>query len=379
MGQINIAEQYREYTDKYFSRTRQILEAEGINPLVRYQGFARKGNTARGVDEAVDFARNVAGNKARAYALKDGELYEPCEPLIKLEGRVQNLVELETGYLGMISGGLTGKIYMGDVREKARAIVKAAQGKTVLYFGARHFHYSLDEEIAGICKEAGFAGTSTDAGARAWGAKGRGTIPHALTVTYAAWMHENNIDGNATVEAAKGFDKNIDKAVPRVVLIDTFNREIDDTIATAKALKDRLHGVRIDTCGENYAQGAREIEAELPNLDVPEKYLKGKGVSIAAVWALRKAMLNEGLGNLEFVVSSGFNAEKTAAFVSADRIFQDEYKIPLFTAIGTGSIANPIMATADIVAYFSEKQGKWVEMHKVGRPEIKTSRLKEVK
>ena len=90
-------------------------------------------------------------------------------------------------------------------------------------------------------------------------------------------------------------------------------------------------------------------------------------------------MLNEGLGNLEFVVSSGFNAEKTAAFVSADRIFQDEYKIPLFTAIGTGSIANPIMATADIVAYFSEKQGKWVEMHKVGRPEIKTSRLKEVK
>ena len=379
MGQINIAEQYREYTDKYFSRTRQILEAESINPLVRYQGFARKGNTARGVDEAIRFIKDAAGNKPRAYALKDGELYEPCEPLIKLEGRVQDFVELETEYLGMISGGLTGKIDMNEVKQKARAIVKAAQGRDVLYFGARHFHWTLDEQIARICKEEGFKGASTDAGARAWNVKGGGTTPHALFVSYAAYMHENNIEGNPTVEAAKGFDKYIEKAVPRIILIDTFNREIDDTIATAKALKDRLHGVRIDTCGENYAQGAREIEAELPNLDVSEKYLKGKGVSIAAVWALRKAMLNEGLGNLEFVVSSGFNAEKTAAFVSADRIFQDEYKIPLFTAIGTGSIANPIMATADIVAYFSEKQGKWVEMHKVGRPEIKTSRLKEVK
>ena len=377
-NKINIAEQYREFTDKYFIRTRQILEAEGINPLARYQCFARKGDTARGVDEAVDFIRNAAGDKARIYALKDGELYEPCEPLMKIEGRVQDLVELETGYLGMISGRLTGKIDLNEVREKARAIVKAAQGKDVLYFGARHFHWTLDEKIAGICNEEGFVGASTDAGAGAWGAEGMGTIPHALIVSYAAYMHENNIDGNATVEAAKGFDKHIDKNVPRIVLIDTFNREIDDTIA-AKALGKNLHGVRIDTCGENYAQGVREIEAELPELDVSEKYLKGKGVSIAAVWALRKAMVNERIENLELVVSSGFNAEKTAAFVKADRIFQNKYGLPLFTAIGTGSIANPIMATADIVAYFNEKQNKWIEMHKVGRPEIETGRLKEAR
>ena len=114
MGQINIAKQYREYTDKYFIRTRQILEAEGVNPLVRYQCFARKGNTARGIDEAVAFIKDAAGYKARVFALKDGELYEPCEPLMKLEGRVQDLVELETGYLGIVSGRLTGKIDRKD-------------------------------------------------------------------------------------------------------------------------------------------------------------------------------------------------------------------------------------------------------------------------
>ncbi len=382
-----LAEEYLDYADKYFTRTRIILENEGINPRVRYQAFARKGGEVRGLDESVNFIREVTRAKAkdevRIYALRNGDNYAPCEPLMKLEGRVQDLVELETLYLGLTSSGLTGNINIEEVRKKARAIVNAAQGKPVHYFGARHFHPLLDREIAGICKEEGFTGCSTDKGAEAWNAGGMGTEPHALIVTYASYMDENRIKGNPTVEATKGFDKHIGQEVPRIVLPDTFNREITDSIETARAVPS-LRGLRIDTCGENYAQGADRMPEEGPAFEDGENwnfkgYWNPKGVSISAVWNLREALIRNGLANLEITVSSGFNEEKTAVFLEADAFFRQRYGLELFHSIGTGSIARPVMATADIVAYFNEKQGKWVEMHKVGRPEIKTNRLREVK
>lgn len=380
MAQTNIAQDYRQYTDKYFLRTRQILDTEQINPRVRYQVFARKPGTVRGLDEAVRFVKDVAGDNAKVYALKDGMDFAECEPLMKIEGRVQEIVELETVYLGMISAGLTGNIDMAEVRQRARGIIKAAQGKPVFYFGARHFHYSLDEEIARICKEEGFVGASTDIGAKAWNTSGIGTTPHALVVSYAAYLDQRKVDANPTVEAAKAFDRNIDPRVPRLMLIDTFNKEISDSIATARAVPN-LKGIRIDTCGENYSE-CSTIEGfpkeRLKN--IPEKYLEGKGVTIAGAWILRRDLVEDHFGNLELTVSSGFNEEKTAAFVEADKLFQKCHGYPLFHNIGTGSIANPVMATADIVAYFDEQgsEWKWKEMHKVGRPEIFTTRLKEV-
>jgi len=370
---ININKEYLKFTDKYFQRTREILEAEEINPYVRYQVFARKPGVVKGLNEAVDFVKQTSN--ARIFALKDGQEYKSCEPLMKLEGRVQSQVDLETVYLGMISHGLTGDIDMQEVRQRARDIFQAAKGKPVIYFGARHFYYALDEEIARICKEEGFVGASTDVGAAAWNKLGGGTTPHALIVSYAAYLKEKNLERNATVEAAKAFDRHIDPKVPRIMLIDTFNREIEDTILTAEAVPN-LKGVRIDTCGENYAQGSKNIT--IPELNVPQEYIRGKGVTIASAWALRRAEIIDGFPNLELTVSSGFNARKTAAFIEADRVFQEKFGVPLFHTIGTGSIANPVMATADIVAY-RNKHGQWEEIHKVGRPEIPTDRLEEIK
>ncbi len=375
--QPRLAGKYRPYTDKYFLRSKQILETERINPIVRYQVFARKDiPKLKGIDEAADFVREIAGDKVRIYTLRDGQEYTANKPIMKIEGRAQDLVDLETVYLSILSGRLTGNIDLNEVRKKARAVVNAANNKPLYYFGARHFAPELDEGIARICQEEGFAGCSTDIGAKAWNSKGIGTIPHSLILTYAAYMQEQGLEGNSTVEAAKAFDRNIDKKVPRIILIDTFNREIDDTIATAKAVPN-FTGARIDTCGENYSQGAGNIY--LPNLDVNPKYLYGKGVTIAGNWALRRALDKNGLGNLEITVSSGFNEEKTAAFAEADRAYQELYGKPLFDSIGTGSLAKPVMATSDIVAYYNERQDRWLPLSKKGRDETPTKRLEEVK
>ncbi len=372
----NIIDNYEDYTDKYFLRGKTILTKEGINPIVRYQVFARQDvQELKGVDEAAYFIKKTTGDKAKVYALRNGQNYQANTPLMKIEGRVQNLIDLETVYLGILAGELTGQIDMDEVREKAKAIKTAARDKPVLYFGARHFHPALDEQIARICYEEGFAGTSTDIGAKAWNAKGQGTIPHALILAYRAYLKEQGIQGNPTIEATKAFDKYIDKKVPRIALIDTFNKEIDDTLATARAVPN-LDAVRIDTCGENYAQGARETN--LPELPVTEKYLQGKGVTIQAVWKLRTRMIVEGFRDIGLVLSSGFNPRKTRNFMIADQCFQENYNKPLFTAIGTGSLAHPIMTTSDIVAYYNEKQG-WLPNSKKGRAETSTKRLEEIK
>jgi len=135
--------------------------------------------------------------------------------------------------------------------------------------------------------------------------------------------------------------------------------------------------VRIDTCGENYSQESKYIP--LPSLNVDSKYLRGKGVTIAGVWALRRSLDENDLGKLEITVSSGFNESKTRAFIEADKAYQKIYGKPLFDSIGTGSLAKPIMTTSDIVAYFSEKHKKWKSLSKIGRGEIQTKRLEEIK
>ncbi|MBI2045062.1 hypothetical protein HYT23_03315 [Candidatus Pacearchaeota archaeon] len=378
---------YREHTDKYFLRSRQILEAEEINPLVRYQVFARKDIfSLKGIDEAVAFIRNIAGDRVKIYSLKNGDYYKSGEPIMKLEGRVQDLIELETGYLSIISGALTGPIDLDEVRKAARDIRQAAKNKKIFYMGARHFSPSLDEKISRICYEEGFDGASTDVGAKAWNAEGMGTIPHALILSYAAHMRERGIRGNPTLEATKGFDKHIDKNVPRIALIDTFNEEIYDSMGTASAVPS-LKGVRVDTCGENYMQDTAPIKDSTAPVDEDlikirdrlRNHFIGMGVKIHGVWALRKELdwYPKWYGHLEITVSSGFNAEKTQAFMEADAVYQQKYGKPLFNSIGTGSIANPIMTTSDIVAYYSDKQNKWVPLSKKGRDEKPSIRLEE--
>jgi nicotinic acid phosphoribosyltransferase len=156
------------------------------------------------------------------------------------------------------------------------------------------------------------------------------------------------------------------------MLIDTYNREIDDTLASLKIAK--IGGIRIDTCGENTSQGG-DFWKNLDK-DIPEKYLSGRGVTINSVWALKLKLHEMGFDDIKITVSSGFNPEKTAAFIKADEMFQEKYKTPLFDTIGTGSIyPGVVMATSDIVAYYSEKDKKWLEHHKVGRGENPSKRL----
>ncbi len=388
-----LPESARPYADKYFLNTEEILKSEGLNPWVRAQVMIRKGpGEVGGITEALaqvvkysDFARNGG----RAFALSDGDSYNSSETLLVLEGRIQDIVALETMYLGVISAESTllteGKnsIDLEEVKTRMTKVCDTAEGRPVIYFGARHWRYDEDRAISSAAFEGGASAASTDAGASSVGKVGIGTIPHVLENIYA-WKVGREA---AVVEATKAFDRVIDREVPRIALIDYANREISDSLATANALRGRLHGVRVDTCGENIAQGALTsgngpeaaiMRAQGLNFprdeDADSKYWYGSGVTISGVFALRQALDCAGYEKVQIVLSSGFgSANKVAAFVRAEKILG----IKLFDSLGVGGVYDSRSAKMDIVRVGNSAED-WREVSKVGRKERLNPRLREV-
>lgn len=364
----NLPARYEPYADKYFLRTKDILESEGLNPWVKAQVFIRKGpGNVYGIDEAlsiIDTYSPLVKNGGRVYAMEEGSPYNPKDSLMIIEAPIQDIVELETMYLGVISSETTKAndrhgVNLEEVKENMRKVVKISGERPVSYFGARHWRFDEDAGIAKAAYDCGATSTSTDIGSATFGKEGVGTIPHALE-NVMAWKYGYK---NAVVESTKAFDRVIDSNVPRIALIDYANREIDDSLATAKALKGRLYGVRVDTCGENIAQGA---------VDGDRKYWEGKGVTISGVLALRTALNNSGNENVKIILTSGFgNPEKVKAFVEAEK----ELGVKLFDSLGVGEVYKSRTATMDIVA-IGENPESMTPMAKVGRGYKPNSNLK---
>jgi nicotinate phosphoribosyltransferase len=64
-------------------------------------------------------------------------------------------------------------------------------------------------------------------------------MPHSLVLIFGD-----------TVAAAEAFDRDLEDDVPRLVLVDTFKDEAEESLRVAAALGDRLYGIRLDTPSE---------------------------------------------------------------------------------------------------------------------------------
>ncbi|MDV0446131.1 hypothetical protein MmiAt1_17470 [Methanimicrococcus sp. At1] len=390
---------FEKYTDKYFLRAYEILQKENLNPFVRAQIFVRKGpGIMAGMTEAVTFIRNnsdLEKNGGRIYALADGESYEPLETILLLEAPVLDIVRLETVYLGIISSSLailndSQQLNLKNAEERMRSVVSAAGTRPVTYFGARHWHYKDDAAISKAAIDGGAVGASTDIGAAYLDKEGAGTIPHALENIYAWKDGKDSAVKNATI----AFDRHMPANVVRIALIDYNNKEIDDVLQTAASVPS-LAAVRIDTCGENIGQGAlsmkdlenktepeiaallkaffsTETEIEVPAGD--EKYWFGTGVSVTGVYAVRKALNENGFENIQIMLSSGFgDAKKVEAFTKAEKIIG----MKLFDSLGVGGIYDSRDSTMDIVAV-GETIDSMTPTAKVGRTYRPNPRLKRI-
>ncbi len=303
------------YSDKYFTRTRDILHKDNNHSSVMMQVFSRGDGIICGMDEAVAILRSCAENpdQLKIHALYDGDSMSKGETVLTIEGDYSTFAHLETLYLGVLARG-------SSVASAVNEAVRAARGKYVLFFAARFDHYRT-QLIDGYAAFIGGAhGVSTDANGCVQGVPGIGTIPHSLIAAYRG----------DTLAACRAFDMHTDAEVDLIALVDFNNDCVKTSLEVARYFKKKLWGVRLDTAGD-----MRDISVRTTG-----KY--SFGVCPQLVRNVRKALDREGFSWVKIVVSGGFTEEKIEKFVTEN--------VP-FDAVGIGSslFKKKIDFTADIV------------------------------
>ncbi len=371
-------------TDKYFTKSRQIIEKFG-DRTVTYGVFMRRGVICA-VNPAIDVLRRhypvVDGS---APELKITRLYEEGafvpdqKPLFTYTGSFAALVELETLILQRVGMPCVAayNAYKMAMNLKKTAFIdmhaRHATGDDMSLLAA--YGASVGSRMAKLAGAVGFTGSSQELSAHLYGAeKAVGTMPHAI-VGYAG----------STLRAAQMYVE----AHPKddlTALVDYFGREYTDALEVCRwwtndvLPKDpsgaRRLGLRIDTHGERYAEGLdyeKSVEIVVSWLHVPNEYeavrhvmgeeafdadslnivkdrvrkvLFGTGVSVAAVIQLRQTLDQAGFNAAKIVASSGFNLFKCKMFANA--------RAPV-DVVGTGSFLPDTLAdtfaTADVFLY----------------------------
>ena len=290
--------------DVYFARAETILDREGRDPLVTMEVFARQQGVLCGIDEARNLLGHVLADadatETRLESLQDGDPIDPKEIVLRIRARYRRFGLYETAMLGMLSQS-TGWA------TAARDCVEVAAPEPVISFGARHVHPDITDILDYAAIVGGCVGASTPAGARLAGLAPTGTMPHSLVLIFGD-----------TVDAAVAFDRHVDADVPRIVLVDTFKDEAEEALRVARALGDRLYGIRLDTPAER-----GRVTAEL-------------------VHEVRARLDQAGFGHVRITVSGGLNPDRIRYFKEAGA------PIDSFAVGSYISGATPIDFTGDI-------------------------------
>jgi nicotinate phosphoribosyltransferase len=310
------------YTDAYFNHARATLLRDERRPRVVMQVFQKQRAYLGGMDEVIAILKLCSHEweALTAHALHDGDAIEPWETVLTIEGDYTLFAHLETPYLGVLARRTL-------VTTNVVRVLEAAQGKPIIFMAARHDHWRVQTGDGYAAYVAGTivgapVGVTTDEQASWWGGKGVGTVPHSLIAAY----------GGNTVLAATRFAEWAPSDLNVTVLVDFENDSVRTALEVARALGDRLWGVRLDT-SESLVD--RSLSDQLGDF-------KPTGVNERLVRNVREALDHDGFERVKIVVSGGFTAEKIAEF--------EERGVPV-DAYGVGSslIRGSNDFTADVV------------------------------
>src|SRR6267143_1067780 len=279
----------------------QLKSARLISSVRHEAGDGGQPGILCGVAEATRLLGGILQKGDEAWAIAEGEAMSQKETVLRIRAPYSRFGVYETALLGMLSSG-------SGWATAAREIVDAAGGKRVISFGARHVHPLIAPTMEYSAVVGGCAGCATPLGAQLAGLLGpSGTMAHAMILLFGD-----------TVKAALAFDQHMGDDVLRIVLVDTFKDEAEESLRVAEALGKRLRGVRLDTPSER------------------------GGVTVDLVKEVRARLDQAGFGHVGIFISGGLDASQIREFEAA--------KSPIHS-YGVGmaiSSAPPIAFTADI-------------------------------
>ena len=366
-------------TDKYFTHTSRIAAAHG-DCEVTFALFMRR-RVVAALEPTIRLVRRFVPEVKIKRFYAEGDIVPSEAKILEVTGSLAKLIEIET--LLLQKTGIP-CVAANNAYEMCRAMPAAA----FMDMHARHasgpemnilaaYGAAVGSMAAKKADSAvrGFVGSSQDLTAPFFNsASGMGTMPHAL-VGYT---------GGDVLKALQLFAETISEAKTLIALVDYTGQELTDSLRSARwfyeeaRLQDsgKSFGIRLDTHGGRFAEGldyeksvdtvghwlgvhgeyniveqvlgGRAFQLDPNNIlvDKVRRILFGKGVSVASIIHVRRALDEAGFKHAQIVGSSGFDPQKCQVMGAA--------RAPL-NLVGTGSFLPATLtetyATADIIAY----------------------------
>ena len=256
-------------TDKYFIWTERILKEKRINPYVVAEFTASRWGVFSGLN---DVLRLMEGINVDIYAMPEGTVFFPHEPVMVVAGHYLDFARFETAMLGFIC-------HSSGVSTKAFRAKLAAGDRTVLSFGTRRQHPAIAAMIERAAWIGGVDGVSNYAAEKYLGIRSVGTMPHALIISFGD-----------QVAAWRAYDEVVDDDVPRTMLIDTYCDEKSEAVRAIENV-ERVDAVRLDTPSSRRGNIRKIIEEIRWELDIrgrrDVKIVLSGGLDIEDVLELR--------------------------------------------------------------------------------------------
>lgn len=217
-------------TDIYFLTTMNILESMDLeDSIVTAEIFARKNGILVGIEEV----KNILKDKdIELWSLEEGSEFKAKETIVRIKGKYSEFAIYESIILGCLaspSGWATA----------SKEVSKACGDKGFICFGTRHVHPSVSPVMERAARIGGASSVSNVLAAKILGENPTGTLPHAAFLV-----------AGDTLEVTKVYDDIMPKNFKRIILVDTFKDEVEETLRLAKELGEDLYGIRLDTPSE---------------------------------------------------------------------------------------------------------------------------------
>lgn len=199
-------------------------------------------------EEFLDYLRHFIFT-GDIWAIKEGTPVFPYEPLVRVRAKIIDAQLIETAMLLCIN-------HQTMIATKARRIVKAAQGRAIMEFGARRAHnFDAANFGARAAYIGGVVGTATTYAGQKFDMPVLGTMAHSFVQSF-----------DSEYEAFLAYAKTYPESC--TVLLDTYNTLKSGLVNAIRVAKEylepngyRLKGVRIDSGDMAYL--SKQIRKEL--------------------------------------------------------------------------------------------------------------------
>ena len=214
--------------DVYLHRTQRILRNEGLNPLVTMEFACSRSAVLCGAMEVKAVLGKVTSEGNReVWAVEEGTEVEEGEICLQVKAPYSSFGLYETAICGILA-------HSTAWATAATEVVRAAENVPVICVGAHSVHPSVAPVMDYAAVVGGCASGSTVLGTRLANTQPIATVSGALV----------QLMGDA-VKAIDAFDRAVAPDVARVAYVDPRKDVVAQSVAVARAMKDRLSAVRL--------------------------------------------------------------------------------------------------------------------------------------